>query len=270
MTDYKTLLFKVENKIADIRFNRPEQANALNMDLWYEIKSAFEEVSRTPEIRVAVLSGEGRHFCSGIDLNLLNEVLAEKFSCEARKREKLRLTILEMQDCLSAIEKCRKPVLAAIHGGCIGGGVDIIAACDMRYSTTKAYFTIKEIDIGMTADVGTLQRLPHIIGDGILRELAYTGRKVSGIEAAEIGLVNRHFDDQENLMSEVRKIAATIASKAPLAVRGTKEMILYSRDHSVQDSLNYIATWNAGMLLSSDLKENIAAQMEQRKPDFQD
>ncbi len=270
MAEYKTLLFEVKDQIADIRFNRPQQANAMNLDLWYEIKRAFEQVERSPEIRVAILSGEGRHFCSGIDLTLLQELLDEDISCEARKREKLRLTILEMQDCLSAIERCRKPVLAAVHGGCIGGGVDVIAACDMRYCTSKAYFTIKEIDIGMTADVGTLQRLPHIIGDGILRELAYTGRKVSGKEAAEINLVNRYFDDQESLMTGVFSIAKTIAAKAPLAVRGTKEMILYSRDHSVADSLNYIATWNASMLLSSDLAENMTAMSEKRKPKFQD
>ena len=270
MSEYETIQLDIENKIAHVQLNRPEQANAMNMPLWHELKQVFEYIDRTPEIRVAVLSGKGRNFCSGIDLGLFQEALAPKGKCEGRKRESLRRLILDMQDCLSAIEKCRKPVIAAIHGGCIGGGVDMVTACDMRYSTTKAYFTIKEIDLGMTADVGTLQRLPHLIGDGMMRELAYTGRKVTGKEAREIGLVNRDYEDQETLMTKVMKLAGQIATKSPLAIRGVKEMILYTRDHTVDDSLNYIATWNASMLLSDDIRETMQAQVQKRKPEYED
>jgi enoyl-CoA hydratase len=161
-------------------------------------------------------------------------------------------------------------VLAAIHGACIGGGVDLICACDMRYCSADAFFSIKEIDIGMTADVGTLQRLPKIIGDGMARELAYTGRKVTGEEAREIGLVNRVFASPDALQAGVMEIAATIAAKSPLSIRGIKEMIVYARDHSVADGLNYIATWNAAMLMSADLKEAMMAGMEKRTPKFRD
>jgi enoyl-CoA hydratase len=140
----------------------------------------------------------------------------------------------------------------------------------MRYASADAFFTIKEIDIGMTADVGTLQRLPKLVGDGITRELAYTGRKMDAAEAKSIGLVNRVFESREALYAGVHEIAATIAAKSPLSIRGTKEMITYARDHSVADSLNYIATWNAAMLMSKDLTEAMTANMQKRAPVFKD
>jgi enoyl-CoA hydratase len=161
-------------------------------------------------------------------------------------------------------------VLAAVHGACIGGGIDLITACDMRYCSANAYFTVKEIDVGMTADVGTLQRLPRLIGEGMARELAYTGRRVDGAEAQQMRLVNRCFDTPEALLAGVMEIARTIAAKSPLSIRGCKEMITYARDHSVADGLNYIATWNAAMLMSKDLFEAGAANMQKRDPVFKD
>ncbi len=175
-----------------------------------------------------------------------------------------------MQDTLTSLERCRKPVLAAIHGGCIGGGIDLITCADIRYCSADASFTIKEIDIGMTADVGTLQRLPRLVGEGITRELAYTGRTFDAAEARSIGLVNRVFDSREALVAGVREIAATIAAKSPLSIRGTKEMITYAREHSVADGLNYIATWNAAMLMSKDLTEAMTANLAKRTPTFKD
>ena len=168
------------------------------------------------------------------------------------------------------MDNCRKPVIAAIQGYCIGGAIDLIAACDMRYSTLDAQFSIKEIDMGMAADVGTLQRLPRIIGDGMMRELAYTGRNVDGQEAKAIGLVNQTYTDQPSLMGGVFALAADIAAKSPVAIRATKEMIRYMRDHRVDDGLEYIATWNAAMLQSADLKVAMAAHMSKQKPDFAD
>jgi enoyl-CoA hydratase len=268
---FETLIVTLEDHIATVRLNRPEKANAMNAAMWQEIRQAFTWVDATPEARVAVLQGEGRYFTAGIDLQLmmgLGPQIANE--CDGRTREALRRVILDMQDTLTSLERCRKPVLAAIHGGCIGGGIDLVTCADMRYCSADASFTIKEIDIGMTADVGTLQRLPRLVGEGITRELAYTGRTFDAAEARSIGLVNRVFDSREALVAGVREIAATIAAKSPLSIRGTKEMITYARDHSVADGLNYIATWNAAMLMSNDLTEAMTANLAKRTPTFKD
>jgi enoyl-CoA hydratase len=269
--EYETLTITLDNHIATVRLNRPDKANAMNATMWQEIRKAFQWVDATPEARVAVLQGEGKLFCAGIDLQMMMGLGAQiQNDCDARTREALRRVILDMQDTLTSLERCRKPVLAAIHGACVGGGIDLVTCADMRYCSADASFTIKEIDIGMTADVGTLQRLPKLVGDGITRELAYTGRKCLADEAQRIGLVNRVFDSREALYAGVQEIAATIAAKSPLSIRGTKEMILYARDHTVADSLNYIATWNAAMLMSKDLTEAMTANMTKRAPVFKD
>ena len=164
------LELSVENKIAQVRLNRPAKANAMSREMWEELGSAFAWIDALPEARVAILSGTGAHFTSGIDLAMLAGVADQvDDDCEARKRENLRRVILELQDTLTALERCRKPVIAAIHGACIGGGIDLICCADMRFCSSDAQFSIKEIDMGMTADVGTLQRLPKLIGDGMTR-----------------------------------------------------------------------------------------------------
>lgn len=265
--------FKVEidNKIAQVTFNRPEKANALHMDAWTEMQTIFETLSQADDVRVIVLAGEGKHFCAGIDLELLMSIgRVQDIACPGKRSEKLRGIILKLQQTITAIEKCSKPVLAAIHNGCIGGGVDIATACDMRYCTEDAYFTVKEIDLGMVADLGTLQRLPKIISPGMAAEMAYTARKVFGPEARNIGLVNHCYDSKQTLMEGVMQIASTIASKSPLSIRGTKDVLHYTRDHSVDDALNYMSTWNAAMLLSADLTEAFTATMEKRAPKFDD
>jgi len=268
---YQTLDVSLSDGVARVRLNRPEKANAMSRAMWNEIREAFRWVDVTPEARVAILSGNGAHFTSGIDLSLLGSVQAEVTdACEGRSREKLRRLILDLQDTLTSLERCRKPVIAAVHGACIGGGVDLVCCADMRYAAADATFQVKEIDLGMTADVGTLQRLPRLISDGLARELAYTGRKVPAVEAAGMGLVNRVYDSPEQLASGVSETAAAIAAKSPLAIRGTKEMLIYARDHSVADGLNYIATWNAAMLMSADLREAFGAAMEKRSPAFGD
>ena len=269
--EFSTLEVSLDAGVATIALNRPDKANAMSEPMWCEIEQAMEWLDSTAEARVGVLVGRGKYFTSGIDLALLMGLGAKiEDDCEGRRREKLRRLILRLQDTLSSIERCRKPVLAAVHGACIGGGMDLITACDMRYCSANAWFSVKEIDVGMTADVGTLQRLPRLIGEGMARELAYTGRKVDGEEARQVGLVNRCFETPEALQAGVMEIARNIAAKSPLAIRGCKEMITYGRDHTVADGLNYIATWNAAMLMSKDLYEAGAANMQKRDPVFKD
>ena len=268
---YESFKITIENHIATVAFNRPDKANSLHEKAWEEMQQVFDYLDDTPEVRVIVLTGEGRTFCAGIDLATLMDIQRfQGHKCEGRKREVLRKFILKLQDTITAIEKCRKPVLAAVHGACVGGGVDIISACDMRYATQNAYFCIKEIDMGMVADLGTLQRLPKIIPIGIANELAYTGRKMYGKESTRIGLTNKDFETQSEMMDYVMELAASIAAKSPLSIRGTKEMLLYTRDHSVEDALNYMAAWNAGMLVSDDLMAAVAASMSKEKAEFVD
>ena len=266
---YQTFLVHVENHIAHVVFNRPDRANALNKTAWHEMKTIFEDLDDNDEVRVVILSGEGKHFCGGIDLELLMDVGSINDKCEGRKREKLRRQVFELQAPINAIEQCSKPVLAAIHGGCIGGAVDIVSACDMRYCTNEGYFCIREIDMGMVADLGTLQRLPKLIAAGIAREMAYTGRQVYGPEAERIGLSNRSYADRPTMMAEVQQIAETISKKSPLSIRGTKVILNHSRDHSVADGLDYMATWNAAMLMSNDLMEAFQAKMQKREGVYQ-
>ena len=266
-----TISVRLEGAVAEVSLNRPDRSNAMNEAMWQELREAMRWADATPSVRAVVLTGAGKNFCAGIDLAMLGGVAkAVAHADPARSREALRRLILDLQDCLTSIERCRKPVLAAIQGACIGGALDMVTCCDMRYAAADAVFSVREVDVGMTADVGTLQRLPRIVPDGVARELAYTGRNLEAGEAAAIGLVNRLFPTQEELLAGVMTIAQAIAAKSPLAVRGTKEMLNYGRDHSVADGLDHVATWNAAMLMSADLEEAMSAARERRKPVYQD
>ena len=267
--DFETLELDIDDKVATVMLNRPDRANAMNASMWIDLQKCFEWLNLEPAIRAIILIGSGKNFCSGLDLDMFQN-LHEGSSDPARIAEAFRLRALELQRNLTAIESCRKPVLAAVQKACVGGGVDMISCCDMRYACQDAYFAIREIDIGMTADVGTLQRLPKLIPDGVARELAYTGRKMGAVEAKSVGFVNDVFENYSLMINKVKSIAAEIASKSPISIRGTKEMILYTRDHSVQDGLNYIATWNAGMLSQQDLMLGLTAQAEQKIADYED
>jgi enoyl-CoA hydratase len=266
---FETLALNIDQQVATVCLNRPDKANAINDAMWGELQTCFEWLDAEPSVRVVILAGNGKHFCAGLDLSVFAELVSEDKD-PARRAEALRRTVLRLQANLSAIENCRKPVLAAIHNTCIGGGVDMTCCADMRYATEDAFFSIREIDIGMTADVGTLQRLPKIIPDGVVRELAYTGRNMDAEEAREVGYVNRVYDNRDTMLREVTEIARNIALKSPLAVRGSKEMLLYSRDHSVREGLNYIATWNAGMFSQVDIKAGIEAQMKKQQAVYDD
>lgn len=268
--EYKTIEVMIEDKVALVTLNRPNKANAIDMTMWDEIGQVFRWIDDEPSIRAAVLMGAGKHFCAGIDLMAFAGAVHDGDEDPGRKREAFRKKVLWMQDQFTDIERCRKPVLAAMHGAVVGGAIDMTTCCDMRYCTKDATFSIKEIDIGMTADVGTLQRLPKLIGDGMARELAYTGRNFSGEEAFEIGLVNRVYDSIEDMKDAVLALAHEISSKSPLSIRGIKEMMVYTRDHSVEDGLKYVATWNSGMLMSNDLQAALMAKQMGKTPEFED
>jgi len=271
MPKFEALTVSLENRIANIQLNRPDKANAINATMWKELKDVFDWVNGTPEVRVAVLSGQGKHFSAGIDFEFLSAIYNEVSELsEGRRQERLRQIIIGLQDSVTAIERCRKPVIAAIHGACIGGGIDLITACDIRYATVDARFSIKEVDLAIVADTGTLQRLPRLIGDGLFRELAYTGLEFDGVKAHSMGLVNKVFPDQTSLLVGVRELAIEIAAKSPLAIRGIKETLIYSRDHTVAEGLNYVATWNTAIGLSKDVQEAVAAYLQERGAEFED
>jgi enoyl-CoA hydratase len=271
--DLSTLTVTVDAGVAELRMNRPKQANSLSREMWSELRAAANALDADPSVRVVVVAGEGKHFCAGIDTTMLGgllELKAGEGDCTGRAYEELRRVILDLQDVITSFERCRKPVLAAIQGACIGAGLDLAAACDLRYASADANFVLKEVDMGLAADVGVLQRLPRIVGEGVARELAYTCRPVSGAEAAQLRLVNRCFDTPEELAKGVGEIARELAAKSPLALRGTKHAITYARDHSIADGLEQIAGWNGATLLSNDLTEALAAFMQKRPGNYAD
>ncbi|HLT77838.1 MAG TPA: crotonase/enoyl-CoA hydratase family protein [Ferrovibrio sp.] len=268
---YTTFDFSVADHVAQIVFNRPDKANAMILPFWQEMVDVFAEIEDRPEVRAVVISSTGKHFTGGLDLSAFAGIAGDMLQGDrGRVGEQFRRAVAEMQESFAVIDRCRVPVLAAIQGGCVGGGVDLISACDMRYCTADAWFCIQEINIGMTADVGTLQRLPHLMPSGLVRELAYSGRRMPAQEAFRAGLVNTVFDSQEAMLAAVLEIAQTIASKSPLAIHGTKEMLNYTRDHSVADALNYMQVWQAGMFLTRDLMEQMQANQEKRPAKFDD
>ena len=267
--------------VAHVQLNRPDKLNSMVPEFWAELPEIIKAISAKGQARAIVLSSTGKHFSAGMDLAVFTggsdvgsgsgDGDGARRSAEAgRQRARLRETALMLQDSFTVLEKARMPVIAAIQGGCIGGAVDMVTACDLRYVSADAFFVIQEINIGMTADVGTLQRLPKLIPDAVCRELAYLGGRMPAQRAYEVGLVNGVFDTHDELIAGVLDVAAQIAAKSPLAIWGSKEMITYARDHSVADSLNYIATWQTGMFQPADMMESFSAKADQRDPEFDD
>ncbi|NNE42372.1 MAG: crotonase/enoyl-CoA hydratase family protein [Marinicaulis sp.] len=262
---------EISDGVAHIRFSRPEKANSMTVEFWSELPEAVNDISDNAKARVIVLSAEGKHFTSGMDISVFmasgginagehRELAAEQF----------RHHIKMLQGTFSALENARQPVLAAIQGGAIGGGVDLVTACDCRYASEDAFFCVQETAIGMTADVGTFPRLAKVIPEGWARQISYTAERLPAQKAKEIGLVNEIFPTHEALLDGVMEIAAKIAGHSPLAVSGSKRMINYARDHSTADTLDYIATWNAAMLSSTDIQQSYMAMTENRAPEYGD
>lgn len=273
MTTHSCFDITIDDHVAHVRLSRPDKLNSMIREFWNELPRLVAELDASGAVRAMVLSSTGRHFCAGMDLAVLSggdDAIAGGDAETGRVRGRLFQSVLMLQDSFTSFEKARFPVLAAIQGGCIGGAVDMVCAADMRYATKDAFFVVQEINIGMTADVGTLQRLPKLVPDGVARELAYTGRRMPADEAMSVGLVNRVFESHDEMLEAVLGIAREIATKSPLAVWGSKEMLLYSRDHSVADGLRHIAAWQTGMFQPGDMIEAFGSGAEGREPVFGD
>jgi enoyl-CoA hydratase len=257
-------------QIVEVRLNRPTAINAMNTDFWRELPAIINTLDNLGSVRVVILSATGTHFTAGMDLQIFEGMVTEDNFEPARAAEKQRRWIMTLQDVFSALEKARMPIISAIQGACIGGGVDMICATDIRLCTNNAFFNIKETELGITADVGTLQRILHVMPSGLARELAYTSRNFAADEALKCGFVNNVYDSQEEMLDAAHQLARNIAKHSPIAVNGVKEMLNYSRDHSVADSLNHMATWQWGMLQNQDILEAMTAAKEKRVPSFDD
>ena len=267
--------------VATLWLDRAEARNAMGVDLWRDLPRAMAALSADTAVRVIVVAAQGPHFSVGLDLKAMGGMLtgggggggggddsdSSGPSMAARARSG-RTEVLRLQDAITAVARCPKPVIAAVHGYCIGGGVDLIAACDIRLASADAVFSVREAKMAIVADLGSLQRLPAIINAGHLAELAYTGKDISAERAKEIGLVNDVAADAEAVQKAAQTLAAEIASNSPIAVQGTKAVLAANEGRTVAEGLDYVATWNAGMLASDDLIEAVTAFMEKRPPKF--
>lgn len=260
----------IQNDIAHIILNQPDSYNAMTKAFWNEIPDIVEDIDINAKARVIVVSSTGKHFSAGMDLAVFGDVTPGADGQHDRyiAAEAFRSNIRQIQRSFSAFENARMPVLFACQGGVIGGAIDMVSAGDIRWCTKDAFFTIQEINIGMTADVGTFPRLQRLIPEGWLREMAYTGMRVDAAQAEKIGLVNGVFEDHAAMLSHVMSVAQEIASKSPLAVTGSKVMMNYARDHSTADTLDYIGLWNASMLAPEHLGEAMMARKDKRKANF--
>lgn len=269
---YKCFDVSIENNIAHIVMNRPEKRNAMIKEFWTELPDIIRDIDDNSKARVIVLSSTGPVFSAGIDVGMFSsDIGAIRDKNDAAYGANFYAnSVLPLQDSFTAIEQCRIPVIAAIQGGCYGAGVDLVTACDMRYGTEDSFITIYEINVGMTADVGTFPRILNHMPEGVVRELAYTGRKMHAGECKDRGLYNEVYESQENMMSAVMDLAADIATKPPLAVYGCKRIITYSRDHSTMDTLDNIAVWNMSMLIPSEMMEAMVSKGEKRPGNYKD
>jgi len=263
---YQVITFEKKDKVAEVFLDRPEKSNAMGPDLWPELRDVFGKIDTDPEVRAVVVGGVGKNFCAGLDL----AASAQEFGGAMGSGDMSSVFhhILGLQEALNVIEECKKPVIAAIHRACIGGGLDLVAACDVRLCTEDARFSLREARVAMIADLGSLNRLPAIIGQGHTRELAFTGKDIDAGRALRINLVNDVYPDREKCLQAARELAAEMATAAPLAVQGAKEVLNYSRDKSIRDGLHYAAARSCLILKSGDIMEAFKAFMEKRRPEF--
>ena len=260
-----------DGHVATLWLDSPERRNAMGPDLWNDLPVLMEEMSDDEEVRAVVIAAKGPAFTVGLDLKTMGSAVAGdgrgSQSEAARRRIALR-GIKRLQGSINAVADCPKPVIAAVHGWCIGGGIDLISACDIRLASSDAVFSVRETKIAIVADLGTLQRLPGIVGRGHVAELAYTGKDVTADRARQIGLVNEVLPDHEGVVKAATEMAAEIAANSPLAVQGTKAVLAAGAGRSVAEGLDYVAAWNAAFLPSDDLREAMTAFAEKRPPSF--
>jgi enoyl-CoA hydratase/carnithine racemase len=258
-----------EGGVAHVTLVREDKLNAMDGAMFAAIGEAFRTLGADPSVRCILLSARGRHFTAGLDLQYAGSQFAPAAD-PARAAESRLRHIRWLQDCFTAAEEARPPVIAAIHGGCIGAGVDLACACDIRIVSADAFFQVAEVDVAITADLGTLQRMTRLLPEGIVRELAYTARRFAADEALRLGFVNRVEQDRDAAVAAGLALAWAIAAKSPLAVAGTKASLNYSRDRTVEDGLRHVASWNAATLVSADLTAAVKARLAKSEPTFDD
>ena len=270
MSRHEFYLVEKKPPVAWVYLNRPDKKNAMNLPAFREPIAIFDDLDQDSDIRAVVISGKGSCFSAGIDLIAMAQAVPEIGEADQKGGVKWRLLpkIRQMQDANTCIEKCRKPVIAAVHGYCIGAGLDMITACDIRLCTEDAVFSLREAAVGFVCDLGSLQRIPLIVGQGIARELAYTAKNITAARAREILLVNEVFKTHEELMAGAAKMALDIAANPPIAVQASKAVLNYGVGKSIGDGLEYVASLSANVVPSNDLIESFVAFSEKRKPRF--
>lgn len=269
--ELETLTLTVADGVATVELSRPAALNTMNAAFWTDVIAAFEAIEADMRVRAVVIQSTGKHFSAGLDLKWAASMQAAGDSGDlGRSREKFRRHVKHMQETFNVVDRCRVPVIAAVQGGCIGGGVDFVTACDIRIGSADCYFTIQEVNVGIVADVGTLQRLPYLLPQGLVRELAYTGRRFAAEEAARMGFLNAVHPDHAATVAAAQAMAAAIAAKSPLVVAGIKQVLNAGRDMTIEQGLDYVAVWNAGMLQGGDAAEAIRAQMSRSAARFAD
>jgi enoyl-CoA hydratase len=267
---YESLTVEVKDNVAQVTLIGPAKGNAMGPAFWAEMPLVFAALDADPDVRAIVLAGSGRNFSYGLDLMGMGNVLADVMAggTSAKPRSDFHTKLKSMQQSITAVADCRTPTIAAIQGWCIGGGVDLISAVDIRYASADAKFSVREVKLSIVADVGSLARLPYILSDGHLRELALTGKDIDAARAEKIGLVNDVFPDAEATLAAAHETAAEIAANSSLVVRGIKDVLDEQRTADVAASLRYVAAWNSAFLPSKDLAEGVAAMFGKRKPEF--
>ncbi|MEQ8860945.1 MAG: crotonase/enoyl-CoA hydratase family protein [Pseudomonadales bacterium] len=268
---YQAFDVDIADRVAHLRLSRGDAMNTMNKAFWNELPDIVGEIDREALARVIVISSTGKHFSAGMDLSVFSQGGGGAGKVDrAVAAEAFRSNIRQIQSAFNVLEEARMPVLIACQGGVIGGAIDMICAGDIRWCTADAFFCIQEINIAMTADVGTFPRLQRLIPEGWVREMAYTGRRLPAAKAKDIGLVNEVFETREAMLDHVLNTAREIASKNPVAVTGSKVLINYGRDHNTADTLDYIGVWNASMLAPGHMQEAFSAKAEKRDADFPD
>ena len=269
MTTWTCFDVTLDAGVAHVRMNQPQRHNAMTPAFWAEIPQLFRQLDEAGGVRAAVLSSDGRHFSAGMDLSVFANA-GTLGTVDVAARERFRHQLKKLQLCFTAIAEVRFPVIAAIQGGCIGGAVDLATACCLRYCSRDAWFCIQEINIGMMADVGTMNRMPKQIPEAVMRELAYTGDRLGAERAERLGFVNGLFDDAAATVAGALAVAQKIAARAPVAVAATKEMINYTRDHSVAESFTYMNALQPGVFDPEDIARAVAAQKNGQPAAFAD